>query len=367
LRLKYVLHMSESYFVAAGFCQIKSKTDEDRFNVSIMDTTEGAPSIFSVFDGHGGEDCSTLCQRNLNRNILEYYRELLVENGLDHKDFADWQLKERYFCEAVREVVEKMDGDTKDGNTSGSTMVSIFCWQLPDGATRVICPWVGDSRCVMYHRNSHGDVESLEMSEDHKPSLEREVHRIKEDLEVTWPGKPLDISRSQNYTTVLLSEGISQEVSHKEEKKDSEMMDAKMFHKQSFMAIRTHPDHPNYKGPLAIFSRQNVSITMTRSIGDRYGPRCCVATPDISAVTIPHDQHARFVLASDGLWDVITIQKTQDTVFSILEASKVAKKLADKALEKRVRQEIKIDDITVIVVDIHPKHLQTHSKGCKTS
>jgi hypothetical protein len=45
------------------------------------------------------------------------------------------------------------------------------------------------------------------------------------------------------------------------------------------------------RGPVAYFSRYNRSILMTRSIGDRYGPRGCIAQAEISAMTIPAKSH----------------------------------------------------------------------------
>jgi len=59
-------------------------------------------------------------------------------------------------------------------------------------------------------------------------------------------------------------------------------------------------------GPEALFGRHNISIMMTRSLGDRYGPRSCVATPEVSAYTVPPNVHCRFVLGSDGFWDVVS-------------------------------------------------------------
>lgn len=44
---------------------------------------------------------------------------------------------------------------------------------------------------------------------------------------------------------------------------------------------------------------------MTRSIGDRFGPRGCLHLPEITSLVIPSNTHVRFVLASDGMWDVI--------------------------------------------------------------
>ena len=47
-------------------------------------------------------------------------------------------------------------------------------------------------------------------------------------------------------------------------------------------------------GPLAFFGSSSHSLLMTRSIGDRLGPRGCIALPDITVHTIPSNKHARY-------------------------------------------------------------------------
>jgi hypothetical protein len=77
--------------------------------------------------------------------------------------------------------------------------------------------------------------------------------------------------------------------------------------KESFISQRISTDGES-AGPEALFSKFNNSILMTRSIGDLYGPRSCVCVPEISACSVPDNAHARFVLASDGAWDVVSIE-----------------------------------------------------------
>ena len=108
-------------------------------------------------------------------------------------------------------------------------------------------------------------------------------------------------------------------------------------------------------GPEALFGRQNVSIMMTRSIGDKIGPRSCVSFPEISSVTVPSGHHARFVLASDGFWDVVSIETVRLTALakSFKSAKNLANMLANKAVRRRERAGLRQDDITVMVVDVN--------------
>jgi len=126
-------------------------------------------------------------------------------------------------------------------------------------------------------------------------------------------------------------------------------------HEESFIARRMSSDG-RMVGPEALFGRQNVSIMMTRSMGDKVGPRSCVAFPEIAAVTVPVRHHARFVLASDGFWDVVSIDTVRLMALtkSFKSNKALAVALAQKAARRRGRANMRMDDITVLVVDINP-------------
>lgn len=99
----------------------------------------------------------------------------------------------------------------------------------------------------------------------------------------------------------------------------------------------------------------NFSTNMTRSIGDRYGPRSCIALPDISAVTVLKDEYVRLVMASDGVWDVIKNTEVRDMVFDDESPEECAIKLVNRAHHERVVRGMRVDDITAIVIDINPE------------
>jgi len=63
---------------------------------------------------------------------------------------------------------------------------------------------------------------------------------------------------------------------------------------KSFVDYRRSSDGQT-KGPLAFFGSLTHSLLMTRSIGDRLGPRGCIALPDITVHTIPASKHARYL------------------------------------------------------------------------
>jgi serine/threonine protein phosphatase PrpC len=105
-------------------------------------------------------------------------------------------------------------------------------------------------------------------------------------------------------------------------------------------------------GPEALFGRFNVSLTMTRSIGDKFAARSCLALPDVTLAVLDLSMHVRLVLGSDGLWDVLSDKWIAGMVFREATAASAAKRIAEVAAETRRKYVEHIDDVTVLVVDL---------------
>lgn len=382
-----------------GRSQISSSSNEDGYCVTPSSIILPSLSLFSVFDGHGGSLAAELCSEVWHNRIVEKYCEF-VNNEHGNPSTAE-RLCEQLLCQAIRNVSETIDNDIKSRSDSGTTMVSVLCFAEADGSKRIICPWIGDSRCVMYLTQFPGKVKAVPMTEDHKPSLDRENTRITSNLAGPWLGRPVELhDQSKQFSVMFRDSLIKSQVNVEYEGKkslqkqltgelselstdsnaqywcglESQMYESvltstdvettnqnidencpyEMIHRKSFINRRTSDKNPKIIGPVAVFSRYDVSLTMTRSIGDKYGPRCCIAQPDISAITIKPNEYARIVLASDGLWDVMSTTQVQEVISKIKEPQEAAHTLADLAYQLRIRYRIRKDDITVIVVDIHP-------------
>lgn len=104
-----------------------------------------------------------------------------------------------------------------------------------------------------------------------------------------------------------------------------------------------------------LFGRYNLSAMMTRTIGDKYGPRSCIPLPDISSITIRAGEFGRIVMASDGMWDVLTVESVRKAVMKFKDPEDCAVALAQSASNLRISHGIRKDDITVLVIDIHPE------------
>jgi len=113
-----------------------------------------------------------------------------------------------------------------------------------------------------------------------------------------------------------------------------------------------------------IFGRFNdISIPMTRSIGGRYCPRRCIPLPDLIALDVKPGEFLRCVLASDGLWDVVSVQKVALVINRYEDPKDAAEALVNKSLRRRTEKNLGSDDITVLVVDIDKTSGSTKAKA----
>ena len=81
-----------------------------------------------------------------------------------------------------------------------------------------------------------------------------------------------------------------------------------------------------------------------------------MAVPDISAITLPPGEYARFILATDGVWDVLTESNVMNIVSGERNPIHAAKQLSRIAFQKRMSTGTRHDDITVCVIDINAQH-----------
>eukprot|EP01041_Mallomonas_annulata_P008097 gene8097-16615_t len=378
-------HSGSSGRVSFAVTQIPGKSDEDRHSQVL---NYKAPHFktahsFGVFDGHEGKFASSLCAELLHSKIFEYYAELdenALINGSTVKGISAF---EELFSESIRTQCGKIDLDIKATADAGTTAASLYLMEYEDGKHRALCSWVGDSRCVLFMKS--GDVESNKydaylMTEDHKPSLPRERLRIEKQAKQHWNGRPLEVSlrtfRDDPLDYSVHSRSLLSTQIPKLKKDDSRTTESihainncdnasiLIVHEKSFIGRRAIVGYEDNLGPLAVCGRYGLSLNMTRSIGDRYGPRSCISTPDITSITIESDRHARFIIASDGIWDVLSVEEVQAYAMQIKNPQKLSYKIALSAWLTRMNRNIRLDDITVQVIDVNYELFSPPNTNC---
>ena len=145
---------------------------------------------------------------------------------------------------------------------------------------------------------------------------------------------------------------------------DDQYIVAPLIHQQSFIAKRIN-SRTSSIGPIALFSRHDVSVTMTRSLGDRHSARTCDCAPEITKFILPTGKGARFILGSDGLFDVMTSERVCKKVRFMTNTEEASRTLVRKAREYREHNKLRMDDISCVVVDINPtSRLAGGEGGC---
>jgi len=93
--------------------------------------------------------------------------------------------------------------------------------------------------------------------------------------------------------------------------------------------------------------RVDASLAMSRAFGDRKLKEHISSDPDVAIEHVGDDTEF-VVVASDGLWKVMSNQEVVDEVRSTRDARKAAVKLVDAAVDRGSK-----DDIACVVVRIH--------------
>ncbi|CAA2956939.1 probable phosphatase 2C 65 [Olea europaea subsp. europaea] len=224
--------------------------------------------------------------------------------GNDHPFLSSWKDK---IMKSFHEVDEELEGDASiESYCSGTTTVSI----LRKGEHLIISN-LGDSRAVLCTRDDKDQLISEQLTVDLKPNLPGEMERIK-----SCQGRVLAMDKEPNVYRIWMPD----------------------------------EDCPG--------------LAMSRAFGDfclkDFG---LISTPDVTYRKLT--QRDEFViLATDGIWDVLSNNEAVHIVASTKKRSLAAKLLVDQAVRawRYKYPSAKIDDCAVICLFFkRPRHLLTKS------
>ena len=71
-------------------------------------------------------------------------------------------------------------------------------------------------------------------------------------------------------------------------------------------------------------------LSLSRAVGDRFAKPVVSSEPEIMTFPIVEDQDAFIVLASDGLWDVMSSQEVVDFVYEVLDDGEEGSSVSDR-------------------------------------
>ncbi|XP_020585905.1 probable protein phosphatase 2C 34 [Phalaenopsis equestris] len=255
-----------------------------------------------IFDGHGawGHHVARKVRRSLPASLLCNWQKTLALSSLDDNCpiTCHSEMWKESFIRSCAAIDKELEEDPKlDSFNSGTTALSI----VKQGQLLVIAN-VGDSRAVMATRADDGRLVPVQLTVDFKPNLPQEAERIKH-----CNGRVFCLRDEPGVHRIWL---------------------------------------PNAEMP---------GLAMSRAFGDY-----CVK--DFGVISVPEvtqrlisgrDQF--IVLATDGVWDVMSNQEAIEIVSSTKDRRKSARQLVKCAIHawKRKRRGIAVDDCSAVCLFFH--------------
>jgi len=296
---------------------------------------------YGVFDGHGGRGAAKMASQLLHDMIIH---ELKSEARASQRRLEDVSyVSNDTFTRACNEL----DSMTKLATSAGTTASVLFTRKLHSGDTTLSAAWVGDSRMIFIHGTS-GQV--MRMTEDHSTHNANELTRVSEHAPDEFvEDRPVIHSAHINYRATPGSEmGMrkSNSVGRFRDERTGELV-----------------------GPLRLFAPNGASTVVTRSIGDRDIASAVISDPQCFHEVVPEDETLTVVICSDGVWDVMSNEDVAQIVNGISKPESMAKKIAFRAASLRRIKGMRMDDITVTCIIVHPDvpRFRTGNTSCCTT
>lgn len=257
-----------------------------------------------IFDGHGqwGHYVSKAVRESLPASLLCRWQEAMAlaslidgEKKLSDCHFDLW--RESYLAAAAAVDEELRRNRRLDAVNSGTTALSV----IKQGELLVIVN-VGDSRAVLATTSDDGSVAAVQLTVDFKPNLPQEKERI-----MQCKGRVHCLDDEPGVHRVWL------------------------------------PD------------REAPGLAMSRAFGDycvkAYG---VISAPEVTQRTIS-DRDQFVILATDGVWDVISNEEAVRIVAATVDREKAAKRLVECAVRawRRKRRGFAVDDCSAICLFFH--------------
>lgn len=298
---------SASFSIRYGFCSeqghsaaaTKQKPNQDSLVVVPRLGDQDTVSLFAVFDGHGpfGEHAAHFCRCKLAKAIQEHHA------FTTHPDAALASSFEFVHKELVSHHTKRAG---LDATVSGTTAVAVVV--TGDVLHIANC---GDSRGIMVVDDpaSPGSVVGKPVTRDHKPDRQDERTRVQ-----VYP-------------------------------------DAKVYKEDQ---LRSNGD-PNKWYICRTNDKRRIvyGVMFTRSIGDADATAKLgiIAKPEMSLVKLK-PAYRSLVLATDGVWDVLSNQEVADIVHEHSSCQQASAAIVHTAVERWNANALagRRDDITAVVV-----------------
>ncbi|ETV92244.1 hypothetical protein H310_13474 [Aphanomyces invadans] len=276
------------------------------------DADEEFEGCFGVFDGHGGDRASRYCAefafQKIRANLAACRRTR--KHGANDDVVLPAVLRQSILA-LDAEFCERSGAQLRFGKASGNSNYPLC--GIEDGSTLVLAMIrnhklyivnVGDSRAVLCRVTSSGAYTATPLTTDHKPDLPTERARI----------------------------------------------EANGGHVTGLLCGRKPPSFALHHWPfncIVDVPRVDGILSMTRAMGDVTMKPPLTAEPDVVVHALDSRTDKFLILATDGLWDVVTNHKAAKVALSCPCAQAAAAALCKLAMRRNTA-----DNVTVLVVDL---------------
>ncbi|KAJ6790901.1 putative protein phosphatase 2C family protein [Iris pallida] len=288
-----------------GFASVHSRRGEKGVNQDCCVVWEEfgcqEDMIFcGIFDGHGpwGHYVAKNVRESLPPLLLCNWQETLAVALLNEKGLCQFDIWKQSFLRTCATIDGELEHHRKlDAYNSGTTALTI----VKQGSVMVLAN-VGDSRAVLATTSDDGSLVPVQLTIDFKPNLPQEAERITQC-------------------------------------------------KGRLFCMRDEPGVHRVWQP----NRETPGLATSRAFGDY-----CIK--DFGVISVPEvtqrvvtDRDQFIVLATDGVWDVISNKEAVDIVSSTEDKGKSAKRLVQCAVRawERKRRGIAVDDCSAICLFFH--------------
>ncbi|KAK3164959.1 hypothetical protein QOZ80_1AG0027080 [Eleusine coracana subsp. coracana] len=330
--------MEDAVAIAAPFLPAAASGVEEEVDGGKMD--EGDEGFFAVFDGHGGSRVAEACRERMHVVLAEEVERLRRLDNLSGDDLQDGAATARWkeamaacFARVDGEVAEDdEDEDAAEQHTVGSTAVVAVV-----GPRRIVVANCGDSRAVL----SRGGV-AVPLSCDHKPDRPDELERVEAagGRVINWNGY-----------RVLATSSLQ----------PNQKFSGALKRTELFSGALKRTETVCYR-----------VLATSRSIGDYYLKPYVTAEPEVTVMDRT-DKDEFLILASDGLWDVVSNEvacKIARNCLSGLAASKYPESVSGSSAADAAALLVELaisrgsnDNISVVVVEL--RRLKSRKKASR--
>ena len=301
-------------------------------------------NCYGVFDGHGGKEAAERCVAELPLRIVEGLQRKTMK-----KAFAD-------ACWAMDLALGE------SGVSSGTTATLLL---LEENTASL--GWIGDSSAIRFDMGSRRTVFTTSPHNPENPDEMNFLKRVWGLRNAASESSQMDLfdASASGVTEMYEDEFDAEKILDREQRISQSFRKSKIQLERQDSIVGRRQDHlGNAVGPLVVQTSwldkggrpiTGASTTVTRSIGDWDAARSVLPEPDLVSWSLDDVLFDRIVIASDGLWELLTLAAVEAIVATNYDdpqrcADALLKRARASSLAK-FRTPFK-DDTSVVVVDI---------------